>query len=119
MANERTTHDATRELSDIFGSTVQSLQGDMTAIRDDLRSLGQQVASLVNREAKSRLNQTKSSINGAVNDASERGEEALDAVREAFDSLSTEVEGSIKNNPLATIGIAIGLGFLLGAAWRR
>ena len=115
MANERTA----QELTDILGNTVQSLQGDMTAIKDDLKSLARQVSALVNREAKSRVRQTRASIDGALSEATDRGEEAVDAVRDAFESLSSEVEESVKSNPLTTIGIAIGLGFLLGAAWRR
>ena len=40
-------------------------------------------------------------------------------LHEAASSLEDRLEALITERPLATVGLALGLGFLIGAAWRR
>jgi ElaB/YqjD/DUF883 family membrane-anchored ribosome-binding protein len=50
---------------------------------------------------------------------SERGAAALDAAQDTAYSIEESLEDVITQRPLATVGLALGLGFLIGAAWRR
>jgi ElaB/YqjD/DUF883 family membrane-anchored ribosome-binding protein len=50
---------------------------------------------------------------------SERGGAAMDAAQDAAYSFEESLEDVITQRPLATVGLALGLGFLIGAAWRR
>ena len=52
-------------------------------------------------------------------DLSERGSAAMDAAQDAATSIEETLEDLIHERPLATVGLALGLGFLIGAAWRR
>ena len=43
----------------------------------------------------------------------------LDAAQDAAYSIEETLEDVITQRPLATVGIALGLGFLIGVTWRR
>jgi ElaB/YqjD/DUF883 family membrane-anchored ribosome-binding protein len=53
----------------------------------------------------------------ALNCAGQKGHEAMDNAREVGDALAVEM--SVTKRPYATLALALGLGFLLGATWRR
>ena len=55
----------------------------------------------------------------AVDDLSERGSAMMDSAYDAASSLEESLEEAITQRPLATVGIALGIGFLIGAAWKR
>ncbi len=50
---------------------------------------------------------------------SERGGAMMDAAHDAASSIGETLEDAITERPLATVGIALGLGFLIGLTWRR
>jgi ElaB/YqjD/DUF883 family membrane-anchored ribosome-binding protein len=52
-------------------------------------------------------------------DLSDRGSAMLDAAQDAAYSLEGSLEDVIQQRPLATVGLALGLGFLIGVTWRR
>jgi ElaB/YqjD/DUF883 family membrane-anchored ribosome-binding protein len=54
-----------------------------------------------------------------MSDAQDKSREAVDAMREVSDKFVEAVDESIKNRPYTTLAMAIGLGFLFGATWRR
>ena len=43
----------------------------------------------------------------------------VDSAYDAASSMEELLEDAITQRPLATVGIALGIGFLIGAAWRR
>jgi len=43
----------------------------------------------------------------------------MDAAHDAASSIEESLEEIITQRPLATVGLAVGLGFLMGAIWRR
>jgi ElaB/YqjD/DUF883 family membrane-anchored ribosome-binding protein len=45
--------------------------------------------------------------------------EAVGAVRDVRDNLATAIDKSVEQRPYTTLGLALGLGFLLGALWAR
>ena len=57
--------------------------------------------------------------NSAVDDMSERGSAMMDAAQDAASSIEETLEDAITQRPLATVGIALGIGFLIGVTWRR
>jgi ElaB/YqjD/DUF883 family membrane-anchored ribosome-binding protein len=54
-----------------------------------------------------------------MEDASERGSAVMDAAQEAAYSIEETLEDAITQRPLATVGLALGIGFLIGLTWRR
>lgn len=50
---------------------------------------------------------------------SERGSAMMGAAQDAASSIEESLEDMITQRPLATVGLALGLGFLIGVTWRR
>ncbi len=43
----------------------------------------------------------------------------MDAAHDAATSIEETLEQAISERPLAAVGLALGLGFLVGVTWRR
>jgi ElaB/YqjD/DUF883 family membrane-anchored ribosome-binding protein len=104
-------------------STIHDIQGDLRQLREDVGRLTQQLTSLLSAsgddalgQIKGRVREMSENINSTVSDASERGREA---VGEVSDTIGAAVESSLRDHPITTVALAIGLGFLCGTAWRR
>jgi ElaB/YqjD/DUF883 family membrane-anchored ribosome-binding protein len=102
---------------------IQDIQNDLQQLRSDVAQLAQQMASLFSAtgeealdQVKGRVRRMKDDVEGAVADAGERGREALDEVSE---TIGEAIETSLREHPLTTVALAVGLGFLFGTAWRR
>jgi ElaB/YqjD/DUF883 family membrane-anchored ribosome-binding protein len=111
---------------DKTAATVDDIQRDLQVVRDDLSRLAQQMASLLSvtgsqalREVKTQMGRAKESLDSVLSDASEKGLEAMGSVREGADTALEALEDAVRQRPFATLAIAIGLGFLVGASWRR
>ena len=61
----------------------------------------------------------KSNVEGVVSDVSAKGQDAVDAVREVGDNMVDAIDQSLKHRPYTTLALAVGIGFLFGATWRR
>ena len=102
---------------------IEDIQNDLHQLRDDVRELAQQMAGLFSasgeealEQVRTRINGMKSNLDGALNDASARGREAFDEMSE---TVGETIETSLREHPLTTVALAVGLGFLFGTAWRR
>jgi ElaB/YqjD/DUF883 family membrane-anchored ribosome-binding protein len=111
---------------DKAAGTIDDIQRDLQVMRDDVSRLAQQVASLLSvagsealRDVKAQMSRAKQSLDGVLSDASEKGMEAVDTVRESADTALEALEDAVRQRPFATLAIAVGLGFLFGASWRR
>ena len=95
------------------------LQKDLQMLRDDFSRLAQQVADIVANRGNAAWQRARSGVDDVMSDAQEKGQEAVDAMREVSDKLIEAVDDSIKNRPYTTSAMAVGLGFLFGAILRR
>jgi ElaB/YqjD/DUF883 family membrane-anchored ribosome-binding protein len=109
--------------TDGAAGTVEDIQRDVKALRDDLAKLAGQVSELLSAggsEAiaglKERVYRVQDGLGETASDMGERGREALSDVSE---HLSEALQQSIEEHPLTTIALAVGLGFFVGTAWRR
>jgi ElaB/YqjD/DUF883 family membrane-anchored ribosome-binding protein len=50
--------------------------------------------------------------------AVDRGREAATSVKEVTGTMKEALDTSLKNQPMATLAVAVALGFVLGALWR-
>ncbi len=104
-------------------ATVEDIQRDVQNLRDDFGRLAQQVTQLVSAtgseavgDAKERVRRLRENLDETVSEASERGREAFTDISE---NVGEALEESLREHPLATVALAVGLGFLFGTAWRR
>jgi ElaB/YqjD/DUF883 family membrane-anchored ribosome-binding protein len=107
-------------------ATYERLEKDVTAVKNDISALTDQITDALNsfagsagKQARRGYKQARANVDSAVDDMSERGSAVMDAAHDAASSIEETLEEVITQRPLATVGLALGLGFLIGATWRR
>jgi ElaB/YqjD/DUF883 family membrane-anchored ribosome-binding protein len=110
---------AARDAGKAAAAASSDIQDDLVALRDDVARLTQQIANMVAARGRVTWRKAKSNVEGAIGDAQDKGMEAVDALRAAGDNTVDAIDALLKKRPYTTLGLAIGLGFLFGAIWRR
>jgi ElaB/YqjD/DUF883 family membrane-anchored ribosome-binding protein len=107
-------------------ATYERLEKDVAAVKNDINALTAQITDALNsfagtarKQARRGYKQARANVDSAVDDISERGSAVVDAAQDAAVSIEETLEDIIAERPLATVGLALGLGFLIGVTWRR
>jgi ElaB/YqjD/DUF883 family membrane-anchored ribosome-binding protein len=107
-------------------ATYERLEKDLAAVKNDISALTDQITDALNafagtagKQARRGYKQARANVDSAVDDMSERGSAMMDAAQDAASSIEESLEEVITQRPLATVGLALGLGFLIGVTWRR
>ena|SRR6201987_571580 len=108
-----------RDMGRAAGAASGDLQMDLQTLREDFSRLAQQVADIVANRGTAAWQRARSGVDGVMSDAQDKSREAVDAMREVSDKFVEAIDESIKDRPYTTLAIAVGLGFLFGATWRR
>jgi ElaB/YqjD/DUF883 family membrane-anchored ribosome-binding protein len=117
-----------KNLTDKAQERVQyeRLEKDVAAVKHDISALTDQITDVLNsfagtaqKQARRGYKQARANVDSAVDDISERGSAVMDAAQDAALSIEETLEDVIAQRPLATVGLALGLGFLIGVTWRR
>ena len=102
------------------------LEKDVTAVKTDIAALTDQITEALNSfagtaktQARRGYKQARANVDAALDEASERGGAVMGAAQDAATSIEETLEDIITQRPLATVGLALGLGFLIGATWRK
>jgi ElaB/YqjD/DUF883 family membrane-anchored ribosome-binding protein len=119
--------DTMRDIRDIVDSaTFERLQKDVSSVKKDIAALADQITETIShlggaarRQAKQGYKQAQANMDAAMGDVAERGDAWLNAAQDAASSIEETLEDAIAQRPLTTVGLALGLGFLIGIAWRR
>jgi ElaB/YqjD/DUF883 family membrane-anchored ribosome-binding protein len=111
--------DAGREAGQAASAGARDIQADLVGLRDDVARLTHQIADIFAAKGTASWQRAKSDLDGAISDAGEKGREAIGAVREVGDNVVDAVDKSLKQRPYTALALAVGLGFLFGAIWRR
>jgi ElaB/YqjD/DUF883 family membrane-anchored ribosome-binding protein len=104
----------------------ERLEKDVAAVKNDIAALTDQITDALNSfagtartQARRGYKQARENVDATVDDMTERGSAMMDAAHDAASSMGETLEDAIAQRPLATVGIALGLGFLIGVTWRR
>jgi ElaB/YqjD/DUF883 family membrane-anchored ribosome-binding protein len=107
-------------------ATYERLEKDVAAVKNDISALTDQITEALNafagtagKQARRGYKQARANVDSAVDDMSERSSAMMDAAQDAASSIEESLEEVITQRPLATVGLALGLGFLIGVTWRR
>ena len=107
-------------------ATQERLEKDVAAVKNDIAALTEQITDAINsfagtagKQARRGYKQARANVDQTVDDMSERGSAMMDAAQDAAYSIEESLEDVIAQRPLATVGLALGLGFLIGVTWRR
>lgn len=116
--------DAMKNMTD--KSTTERLQKDLDAVKNDISALADQISDVLEafkgdarKQAKRTYKQARANVDSVMSDVGKRGNEALDAAQDYANTLEESLEDAITQRPLAAVGLAVGLGFLIGVTWRR
>jgi ElaB/YqjD/DUF883 family membrane-anchored ribosome-binding protein len=115
----RDAKDAARETGRAASAASGDIQADLEALRNDVSQLTSQIADIFATKGNAAWGRAKSNLEGMVSDASAKGQEAVDAVREVGDNVVDAIDESLKKRPYTTLALAVAIGFLFGATWRR
>ncbi len=99
-------------------SASSDVNSDIDALRADIARLAGDVADLMSAKGNVAWQSAKANVEGIVSDATAKGQEAVDAVREVSDNMLGAIDESLKKRPYTTLAIAVGIGFLLGISRR-
>lgn len=126
--------DALSELKKLTDkATYSRLQKDLNAVKNDVTALTEQITDALNaftgqasKQARRNYKEARSRADGMMSDLQDRGSAVYDDLRErgsaAYDaaySMEESLEDAITQRPIASVGLALGLGLLIGMAWRR
>jgi ElaB/YqjD/DUF883 family membrane-anchored ribosome-binding protein len=111
-------------------ATYERLQKDMTAVKNDIAALTEQITDALSsfvgtagKQARHGYRQARANAEQVADDVSERSSAMMDAAQDAAQDAATSIEETLEDaiaqRPLATVAVALGIGFLIGVAWRR
>ena len=107
-------------------ATRERLEKDVAAVKSDISALTDQITDALNtfanstsKQARRGYRQARENVDSAFDDMSERSSAMMGAAQDAYGSIEETLEDAITQRPLATVGLALGIGFLIGAVWRR
>lgn len=106
------------------------MKKDIAALTDQLTDVLNSFAGTAEKEARRGYKQARSNAESMasdfsdrgwdmVSDFSDRGREMASAAQDYASSLEDSLEDVIHERPLAALGIALGVGVLIGMVWRR
>jgi len=106
--------------------TSPEIDREIAALRDEVVEINKHLNRLFSatgrhamRSARAQYGRARKVADDALAEASEFGEEAVDAIVEAKDTLADAVEEAVQDRPFTTLALALGIGFVAGAMWRR
>jgi ElaB/YqjD/DUF883 family membrane-anchored ribosome-binding protein len=116
--------DITRDKGDY--SAFARLEKEMADMRSAIGGLSDQISdaasdigSVAQEQARRGLKHARSNMGSMVSDASDRLGVVASSAQSQASSLGDTLEDAIQERPLATLALAMGLGFLAGVVFRR
>jgi ElaB/YqjD/DUF883 family membrane-anchored ribosome-binding protein len=116
--------DAMKTMTD--KATYERLQKDVDAVKNDISALADQITDALDaftgsakKQARRSYKEARENVDSAASDLKQRGSDAMDAAQDYASTLEESLEDAITQRPLAAVGLAVGLGFLIGVTWRR
>jgi len=107
-------------------ATYERLEKDVTAVKNDISALTDQITDALNsfagtakKQARRGYKNARANVDSVVDDLSDRSSAMMGAAHDAAASVEETLENVITERPLATVGLALGLGFLIGVTWRK
>jgi ElaB/YqjD/DUF883 family membrane-anchored ribosome-binding protein len=104
---------------------AEGREKNLTAVKNEITLLSQRIADAVNALATVAQNQgrrlrlSRSDVDQAVSGASDRAGAVASAAKDAASSIADRLTGVIRERPVAAVALALGVGFVMGVAWRR
>jgi ElaB/YqjD/DUF883 family membrane-anchored ribosome-binding protein len=117
-------NDEVRDTGD--DSAFARLEKEMAAMKNAIGGLSDQISdaasdigAVAQEQARRGLKHARANMGSMVSDASDRLGVVANTAQSQASSLGDTLEDAVRERPLATVALALGLGFLAGVIWRR
>jgi ElaB/YqjD/DUF883 family membrane-anchored ribosome-binding protein len=111
-----------REEDEMAATPEKDLQKDLDALRADMQALSDTVGKLATEAARHQASMAKTVRHAGEELAAEArhlGTDAAEAAGDVAEFSLSAVEKEIKKNPVSSVLVALGVGFLVGIVGRR
>jgi ElaB/YqjD/DUF883 family membrane-anchored ribosome-binding protein len=117
-------HSATKDLTDAIDTDrlrqdLDALKGDIAALGSEMTNALKAIAGTAQVRARHGYRKVQDNVTSTVADLRRQGVAALEDAQGTAESLEESLENAVRERPLSAVGLAIGLGFLIGVTWRR
>ena len=100
-------------------SAAEDIQDDFQSLQKDVARLTQQLAKFASAKGYQAVDFAKDNLDDAMSGAQAKGRQVADAVGEVRDNLAGAIDESLEQWPYTTLALALAMGFVAGAVWRR
>ncbi len=100
-------------------ASADDILKDLQTLREDVKRLAGQMSTLLSATSDQALDEAKKRMREMEQTVSDIGDRGRSIASDAADNVGAALEENIQKRPLTTIAFAVGLGFLVGALWRR
>lgn len=108
-----------KAMYDRLEKDVSNVKNDISALADQITDALNTFAGTAGKQARRGYKDVRANVDSVVDDLSDRGGAMMGAAQDAAASVEETLENVITERPLAAVGLALGLGFLIGVTWRR
>jgi ElaB/YqjD/DUF883 family membrane-anchored ribosome-binding protein len=95
------------------------VRADLEALRKDVLRLTAELSEALAAKGGAAWARARSNVEGVVSDATAKGEDAVDAMRDLGESMRNSIDDSLRKRPYTTLALAVAIGLFFGATWRR
>lgn len=88
-------------------------------LSDQIADAASDIGAVAQDQAQRGLKHARANMGSMVADASDRLGVVAGAAQSQASSLEDTLEAAVRERPLSTVALALGLGFLVGVIWRR
>ena len=88
-------------------------------LSDQIADAATDIGGVAQEQAKQGLKHARANMGSLAADASDRLGAVASTAQSQAASLGETVENVVRERPLSTLALALGLGFLIGVIWRR
>jgi ElaB/YqjD/DUF883 family membrane-anchored ribosome-binding protein len=104
----------------------RSTAREVRRLNDDVSQLAQQLGNVADSatdgtfdQIRAQVQRVKTGVDDLLAEVGDKGQEAAEAVRDVAEGFAETLQETLHRRPLTTLGLAVGVGFIFGAMWRR
>jgi ElaB/YqjD/DUF883 family membrane-anchored ribosome-binding protein len=98
---------------------MATMKNAIGGLSDQIADAASDIGAVAQEQAKRGLRHARANMGSVAADASDRLGVVAGAAQSQASSLADTLEDTVRERPLSTVAFALGLGFLIGAVWRR
>jgi ElaB/YqjD/DUF883 family membrane-anchored ribosome-binding protein len=102
-----------------MATDFSDLSGDVEAIRNDIRRLAQKFLKMLDAKEMEASDKIASEWRAALEALESKTGELAAKARATGDQFAAGLDEAVQKHPFGTLVAALGLGFIVGALWRK